>query len=1250
MAVFTGVRGLSWTAVLLDEEQEIVGTNFDVATVPDDETDVRLGGAGAGSLAQIVETTLAGESLNIRNLDILTGAALEGYSSNLTIHGDVSNAGSWSLLTDYMTVLGRSIDNAGTIRILSDDAQNNNSSALRLGDGTTTLTGAGRLVLGSRLEGGTSNSLSTQLTGMDGDDGLAVLENFSTIEGAGTIGYNKNLGDPGGNLVLHNATGGLIDANIAGVRLHLYSADVTGANPTTNAGIMRASGGGTLYLQVPLLEQTAGAELRADGAGSVLRLHDGRIAGGHLATTGGGRIETANFHTTLDGGSVAGALTIDAGGQVRATQMLELAGEIVNRGTIQVDGYSGQLAATDLTLRGGGAVELAFDVASGTQYRNALVQGTDSAKTGLLVNEDNLIHGAGQIGRQQAAIGMGQSVAIRLSLENGTNGIIAADVAGAPLTLQGLETFSNAGLLRAETGATLRIAAGSGDVATDYADEAQVLDNRGGRILATGTAARAELQGNGQTMTVEGGTLEGRAGGEIHLMNANAVLDGSTARGAVTLLGDIRVQGGGTLTGQIDNKGDLHFDTARTQRLLIEDTARLAGKGEVRLAETGTPGGEIRGATQGGEATLENINNWLHGAGTIGSLWAGSGATGYFRYGLSLTNADAGRISADLKGQTLRLEGLTAFRNDGLAEALKGGLLQLAVGVNDAGRDMAAVIANQGGTLRAAGAGARVELAGGTASLTVQGGTLATVNGGEILGYSGAGLDGSAGALKLLGLFRVMGTTTLRGEIGSSGQIRFDEAGSTRLAIHAKGAALTGKGLIVMDGLTGQDSLTGSGASAALLTNGNTITGGGFIGSLEGAAELKLANVAGGTIRATTGQTLTLDTGRTLRNEGVIEARGGTLDLHDDLTGAGRLGVSAGGTLLLNGTANDRVTITGNGSETVRARDDWATGISFRIDGFGTGDRLELGSAHTFGTDGRIEDFTFSAKGLFRYDTGAGLRSFTLSGLSKTELAVEVSGGMATLVGMKVTRGDSSANVMAGSKGDDRLMGLGGSDTFRSSAGNDIFDGGAGADLVTYGRVKAGVTVTLGAGTADGQASGKGIGTDILRGIEHVTGGSGTDRITGNAAANRLEGGGRGDHLSGLAGADTLTGGAGNDRLTGGTGKDVLTGGSGADVFVFDTALKPGNVDRITDFDTGADSIALAGSAFRSLHGQLQENAFKIIGVPGAKVDADDRLIYNSGTGGLFFDTNGSGAGGRKLIAMIGAGLDLTAGHFDLLG
>ena len=73
--------------------------------------------------------------------------------------------------------------------------------------------------------------------------------------------------------------------------------------------------------------------------------------------------------------------------------------------------------------------------------------------------------------------------------------------------------------------------------------------------------------------------------------------------------------------------------------------------------------------------------------------------------------------------------------------------------------------------------------------------------------------------------------------------------------------------------------------------------------------------------------------------------------------------------------------------------------------------------------------------------------------------------------------------------------------------------------------------------------------------------------------------------LLGSNGADTLTGTAGNDVIAGGSGADGLTGGGGADTFAL-TAAPNGAVDRITDFVSGTDKLALAQSVFAALAAQ----------------------------------------------------------------
>jgi hypothetical protein len=79
--------------------------------------------------------------------------------------------------------------------------------------------------------------------------------------------------------------------------------------------------------------------------------------------------------------------------------------------------------------------------------------------------------------------------------------------------------------------------------------------------------------------------------------------------------------------------------------------------------------------------------------------------------------------------------------------------------------------------------------------------------------------------------------------------------------------------------------------------------------------------------------------------------------------------------------------------------------------------------------------------------------------------------------------------------------------------------------------------------------------------------------------------------ISGLAGKDTITSGSTGDVLIGGANADVLTGGGGNDTFVFASRAhtrestfflsdtNAANLDRITDFGTGDDTIQLGVAA-----------------------------------------------------------------------
>jgi serralysin len=153
------------------------------------------------------------------------------------------------------------------------------------------------------------------------------------------------------------------------------------------------------------------------------------------------------------------------------------------------------------------------------------------------------------------------------------------------------------------------------------------------------------------------------------------------------------------------------------------------------------------------------------------------------------------------------------------------------------------------------------------------------------------------------------------------------------------------------------------------------------------------------------------------------------------------------------------------------------------------------------------------------------------------------------------------------------------------------------------------------------------------------------DRLTGTSVSDRLYGGFGDDSLTGSYGNDTLYGGqgqddlyggSGNDFLLGGAGSDLLVGGSGTDSFIFHTRPAgdgAAEIDYVLDF-TSEDVIALDNAAFPSLgaQGWLPAWMFKAVG-DGGVVDANDRVIYNTLTGVLTYDWNGSATGGRIVIA-----------------
>jgi Ca2+-binding RTX toxin-like protein len=135
------------------------------------------------------------------------------------------------------------------------------------------------------------------------------------------------------------------------------------------------------------------------------------------------------------------------------------------------------------------------------------------------------------------------------------------------------------------------------------------------------------------------------------------------------------------------------------------------------------------------------------------------------------------------------------------------------------------------------------------------------------------------------------------------------------------------------------------------------------------------------------------------------------------------------------------------------------------------------------------------------------------------------------------------------------------------------------------------------------------------------------------------------DTISGLAGNDTLNGGSGNDTLVGGVGSDVLIGGLGVDRFLFNN--KTEGIDTINDFTAG-EKIAISALGFGGglVGTAINASQFLSVTTGSAATNTTQRVIYNSTTGGLYFDADGSAAGAAVQFATLATKPTLMATDF----
>ncbi|QYK42909.1 MAG: hypothetical protein KF887_07375 [Paracoccaceae bacterium] len=511
-------------------------------------------------------------------------------------------------------------------------------------------------------------------------------------------------------------------------------------------------------------------------------------------------------------------------------------------------------------------------------------------------------------------------------------------------------------------------------------------------------------------------------------------------------------------------------------------------------------------------------------------------------------------------------------------------------------------------------------------------------DGGRDMLYGGAGRDrlrGGDGNDRLSGgggadeLYGDAGDDSLKGEDGSD-------------------LLVGGIGLDTLDGGAGDDTLQG-GDDADILLGGDgndLIEGGAGNDTLRGGPGGDLLNGGDGTDFADYGTAkggVTVNLAAPERNRG--EAVGDRYISIENIIGSAKNDRLTG-----DGLAN--MISAGKGRDTLEG----GGGTDTLFGGEGndlfitTGESID---AESYGGDG---DDTFVFSNAFYSGNifgGAGTDHVDVSAYVGFTIAVDLAAGtyddgfLRAMVDIENVTGGTGNDTLGGSAANNRLIGGAGDDLLSGEAGNDTLDGGAGFDTMLGGagndlyivnslsdRVfeTTTTTSTVDAGGIDTIQSSVSFNLNATVGTQYVERLTLTGTQNINATGNDL--------------ANVLIGNARSNTINGGLGSDTMTGGAGADTFVFDTAPSATNRDVITDFSVVDDTIRLDDAVFVGLaQGVLAASAFTA-NLTGLATDPLHRLIYETDTGRVFFDANGTGAGARSLIVTLAADLALTHEDF----
>ncbi|HUK83993.1 MAG TPA: thrombospondin type 3 repeat-containing protein [Verrucomicrobiae bacterium] len=427
-----------------------------------------------GTIRALNTTTVELSSATIvgGTLTNAAGALIRAILAN-SILDHVNQHGQLELANNTTVTISGNRSNRVTIALNSTG----NATELRIVDGTT-LGGGGTITMGNNA----NNHIVGAVTGTE------VLTNLdNTIQGSGQIGLN----------VMGLVNFGTVDANQSAPL-------VLDPNVTfVNNGMMQASGSGKLQLVLGVYSNALGT-IRALNTTTV-ELNNATIVGGLLTNAAGALIRSTG-NCALGSVKKVGQLELTNG--FTAT----LSGNITNVGDIFLNNTGAGIdlrIADGTTLGGGGTITLGTNA-------NSRIVGLSGADGELLINLDNTIQGAGQIGANFMGL-----------VNFGT--IIANQPIALTIDPNDAVRFINSGTLQVEAGSLLNV---SGAGFSNFVAATATLTGGTYRVVGTLQFNNANISNNAANIILDGATsvIQNQVG-----TNGIASFTTNTAVGSFTL-------------------------------------------------------------------------------------------------------------------------------------------------------------------------------------------------------------------------------------------------------------------------------------------------------------------------------------------------------------------------------------------------------------------------------------------------------------------------------------------------------------------------------------------------------------------------------------------------------------------------------------------------------------------------------------------------------------------------------------------